>query len=361
MQRENAILLRSARVHAGRRSHESDANGSVLVDLVHGDVDWEYVADYAWMHGVTPLVYRSLSNLPAGRVPAGVLEGLREAFHKQGLMIHVQVRELHNVQEALAARDVPVIVFKGPALGAQAYGNPMLRKPGDLDVLIRKEHFSTARTVLEAQGYRGQVRRQDEEEYLRTRGGVAFIRGSFQVDLHWTLEQRRFDSLPFSFRLSSEAVRRDALEVQVQGRSVRTLSPQHHLLFLCFHGAKHFWQRLYLLCDIAELIRSHPELAWDDVLAHARDLKMTRILHLGVHLAHRHLDAPVPDSVVRAIHDDESVDVSARRAGHQLFEPHEAGLDSHLFRMGMLESLPDKISYVFNRSWRKISKLDWSI
>ncbi len=361
MQREVELLLRSARVHAGRSANGHDRNGAALAELTRGDVDWAYVTRSAWRHGVTPLIYRSLSDGPSERVPRDVLERLRAAFHKQGLMIHMQVGELQKVLDALSRRDVPAIVFKGPALGVQAYGNPMLRKPGDLDLLIRKEHFGVARSVLEACGYVGKVHHDDEEAYLRTRGGIAFARDTHQVDLHWTLEQRRFDSLPFAFQLPSDAVWRDSSDVRIGGRSVQTLSPQHHLLFVCFHGAKHFWQRLYQICDVAELIHSHPQLDWPGVLGQARELKMRRILHVAVHLAHHFLDAPVPASVVDAIRHNGALTDSARKAEAFPFEPNPEGLGSHLFRMEMLESVPEKISYVFHRSCRKFSKLDWSL
>ena len=52
------------------------------------------------------------------------------------------------------------------------------------------------------------------------------------------------------------------------------------------------------LCDIAELIRKHPDLDWDKVCHTAKSMGMTRNLSVGLWLAHSLLDAPIPQDVL---------------------------------------------------------------
>lgn len=355
MRDEDRLLLTCVQVGSGSAQADREESRRTLEALARGGADWDHLFDAAWTHGVTPLVHRGLQEVRSGLVPEHVLERMRQAFHKQGLMIHLQVQELREVLNTFSHHDVPVIVFKGPALAVQAYGNAAIRKPGDLDLLIPKDAFAHARTLLNERGYRSHVAKDDEERYLDTRGGSAFTRGPFQIDLHWTLEQRRFDSVPFSFQLPLEEVWRDSVEVPLNGGTVRTLSPAHHFLFVAFHGAKHYWQKLYLVCDVAQLIRSFPDLNWASVAEEAQRLRISRIVALAAHLAERYLHTPLPAALDKA----EGDGVPLERAGDWLFGRRSVDMGCHLFRMGLLERLPDKISYVFNRSWRKISKFNW--
>jgi len=62
-------------------------------------------------------------------------------------------------------------------------------------------------------------------------------------------------------------------------------------LFLCAHGAKHLWERLEWLCDLAALLARRPGLDWDAMLARARRRGAERIVLLALHLAHELLGA----------------------------------------------------------------------
>src|SRR5207244_11975507 len=67
----------------------------------------------------------------------------------------------------------------------------------------------------------------------------------------------------------------DALPISLPlgGTLVRTLSAEHLLLVLCAHGAKHCWERLGWICDVAELLRGTPALDLSGMLAQARSLR----------------------------------------------------------------------------------------
>jgi hypothetical protein len=53
----------------------------------------------------------------------------------------------------------------------------------------------------------------------------------------------------------------------------------------CLVGAKGRWQRLQMVCDVAECLRAHPDMDWSIVNAMARTTGTLRILHLGLLLA----------------------------------------------------------------------------
>lgn len=68
---------------------------------------------------------------------------------------------------------------------------------------------------------------------------------------------------------------------------------------LSVHGAKHFWERLNWLLDVAELTAGQP-VDWHLTIRIAAKLKSTRLLLLGLYLAHELMDAPLPQIVPRA-------------------------------------------------------------
>src|SRR6185437_16691088 len=97
--------------------------------------------------------------------------------------------------------------------------------------------------------------------------------------------------------LDGEDLWRRAVRIELEGAAVLTLAPADHLLYLCAHGAKHGWQALGGICDLAELIRassrtssptSSPTLSidWDELSVRAERAGARRALGLGVMLAH---------------------------------------------------------------------------
>src|SRR6185503_974491 len=71
-------------------------------------------------------------------------------------------------------------------------------------------------------------------------------------------------------------------------------APHELLLVLCLHGTKHYWSSLGWLVDVAELLRSHPQLDWEAIDAGTRELGCVRRVAVGLRLAQELLDAPLP-------------------------------------------------------------------
>jgi hypothetical protein len=76
---------------------------------------------------------------------------------------------------------------------------------------------------------------------------------------------------------------------------------------LCVHGAKDFWQKLIWVADIAELVRSYPELDWNQVAQRAGALRAERMLYFGLALASDLLDTKLPPEVVARVEADSAV------------------------------------------------------
>ena len=74
-------------------------------------------------------------------------------------------------------------------------------------------------------------------------------------------------------------------------------------IVLSLHAAKHAWGRLIWLCDLARLMNL-PRLNWTLIAEHAKDLRIVRILRVGMLLANRMLAAPIPDAADASLPQD---------------------------------------------------------
>jgi hypothetical protein len=128
---------------------------------------------------------------------------------------------------------------------------------------------------------------------------------------------------------------------------VLSLAPEDLLLLLCVHGGKHCWCQLNWICDVAELLRAHPELDWDQVLEQARTRGGMRMLLLGLRLARDLLEAPVPDEVSEKIAADRKLEWLSGKAWKWLFgdTPCSSKYEMWSFYLAMRERWRDRARY----------------
>src|SRR5690606_30321214 len=72
-----------------------------------------------------------------------------------------------------------------------------------------------------------------------------------------------------SFHVDMDELWSRHIIVNVSGIQLPTLSKEDCVLVLCAHGTQHRWQKLKWVCDLAELLRTHPDMDWDRIWATA--------------------------------------------------------------------------------------------
>ena len=290
---ELELLLLCARMTAG------PADRARMEALVRVEIDWDYLIGTAHRHRVLPLVCRSLASLPASAVPAQALARLRTAFHGNARRNLYLTRELFQVMDLLQGHDIATIPYKGPALAGRVYGDISLRQYADLDIIVPVKDVVRARALLMAAGYRPEKPMSDEQlrRFVIGEKDITLLheeRG-INLEIHWGVT-----TAEDPFRIPHGSLWSNLETCRVAGRVVRALGPEDLLLVLCVHGAKHRWERLGWLCDVAEIVRS-VGVNWDRALDSAGRLGGKRILFLGLTLARELLGAEPPPAVVRAM------------------------------------------------------------
>lgn len=264
--------------------------------LVGAGPDWEEVLKGARHHGVMPLLNRHLSGLGAPSVPAPVLGELSGYARKNAVHNLALSHALLELLDTLKQQGVEAVPYKGAVLASSAYGDLSLRSFNDLDIIVQPKDFGRASSSLSGLGYALSDNNPDEhfhETFVHSETGVS-------VELHHDVIRRRYFPTPLSLSTMWDGLTQSTL----LGRPVASFSPEDTLLLLCLHGSSHAWQGLTWIADVSEFVRAHPGLEWELVLQKAAQARISRIVLLGLHLAHTVLAAPLPEGVQRVLNAD---------------------------------------------------------
>ncbi|HEY0083909.1 MAG TPA: nucleotidyltransferase family protein [Pyrinomonadaceae bacterium] len=329
------------------RTRMDDKQVERLRQLLDGALDWEYILSFAENHSLLPLLYFHLHARAPEKVPPAVYEKLRERFRRISALNMYLSGELRRLLRLFAAHDIAAIPYKGPALAAQAYGNIALRHFGDLDILVRQRDVTRVMKLLVAEGYALHPPLNDVQQalMLRTQCNLPFTRDAHRliVEIHWRVSARLFSS-----PLDEEALWNDLRTDSFEGTQINALAPEDLLLSLCVHGAKHLWERLSWVADIAQLLEVQEDLNWTNLLERARRTGTERMLLLGLYVAHDLLGAALPAQVEGPLRDDPEIVFLAHQIYARLFTGGDDanGMSGYfIFQLKARRRLRDKFNY----------------
>jgi hypothetical protein len=92
--------------------------------------------------------------------------------------------------------------------------------------------------------------------------------------------------------------------VRLDAQEAPALSVEDELVLTCVHGAKHFWERLMWIADVAALVSRQTGIDWEGVAASAKAVGAERMLRTGLRLASDLLRAQLPDKVHAMVQTD---------------------------------------------------------
>jgi hypothetical protein len=289
MQREAELVVALCRTPLG------DSARQRIAKLIAASINWPlfFAKVAAW--GVEPLVLFNLNNNFAAELSADVRRrSARIEKNARGAAL-ANTLVLVEVVERFRSRRIEALVLKGPAVGVGAYGDPSLRAFSDMDLLVKPQDISAARDLVRSLGYRPDFESRSEAALLRAGHALEFSGQRMKVELHTVLVSRHL-----RFRIDDEPLWASAREIDCAGRQLRTLGAAEHFLFLCAHGAKHEWERLSWVSDIAHLGRRLSAHERRQSAALARAAHGKRILALAVRLArdiYGEADTPFDDVI----------------------------------------------------------------
>jgi Uncharacterised nucleotidyltransferase len=262
--------------------------------------DWTRLLVLAEDHGVTGHLAASLRGLEEDLVPTEIRQELADRQRAQNLFTLRLTAELFRILDRFTSEGIDALVVKGPVLAMQAYGDPAMRSYGDLDLLVRQRDIRRATELMCAAGYAAAIPLSAIDagkipgQYLFSMPDSKLI-----VELHNDRTLRYFPRPVALEDFFSRQVR-----VCLDSHEVPALSVEDELVLICIHGAKHFWERLMWVADIAALVSRQKNIDWEQVSASAKEVGAKRMLHMGLRLAEGLLKMPFPERIAPAVQAD---------------------------------------------------------
>src|SRR5687767_1814487 len=312
--------------------------------LTETPIDWKYFFLLARRHAIVPLVYKQLKH----HVPPEKLQQFKKHSLENSARNVVLTAELCRLIKLFSDEGIEAVPYKGPILALFAYDDLALRRFVDLDVIVKKQDVARARDLLLADNYAlsKPLTNEQQDLLLRTQNNLQFTKDNRRliVELHWEVAPHLFAST-----VQSEILWQHLVSFNLNGTTVQTLSADDLLFSLCVHGSRHLWERLGWICDVAELI-SRRNLNWTALLDRAARADGERMFLLGLHLADKLLNAPLPPEVKRRCAADKRLESLAADIVEHLFNgpEHIPATSTEIFKynLGVRKSLGARTRYL---------------
>ena len=253
-------------------------------------------------HGVIAQLHEQLHKEATGGIPGEIGKSLRDRHRAQLLFTLSLTAELFRLLEKFRSAGVESIVVKGPVLSVRAYGDPGLRQYVDLDFLIRARDLLSATRALMDLGFDPDVPIEAIQagkipgEYLFTRAGTPLL-----VELH---TEHTFRYFPRPLPMEDYFARRTM--VALDGNRVPALSTEDEFVLICIHGAKHFWERLMWIADVAAMTAGGTQLNWKIVRDSAKAVGAERMINVALRLVRELLQTEIPTEMKDPVESDRS-------------------------------------------------------
>lgn len=263
-----------------------------LAELLRGNLDWDKFLALTEDHRVLPAVHGFLADRT--EIPLSIKLAMHAKFIRHNYRVLRFCGELTAILRQFKLRRIRVIAHKGPMLAQELFGDVAMRQFGDLDFLLCADDVGRAKAALAELGFTPnlQLTKKQEQAYLGS--GYELVFGSQEeknlIELQWRILPR-FYSVEFDM----EALFRRSKAVQFGEHAVRVLGNEDLLLVLCVHAAKHQWEQLGMLRDLAASIRV--DMNWAGIWSEAKKLGIAKILGISLLLARNFVGCEIPDAI----------------------------------------------------------------
>lgn len=274
-------------------------------------VGWPRLLLLAEEHGVLGQLAACLNKgCSAPMVPSEIKQSLLERRRAQNFQTLLLTAELFRFLQIFGKAGVSALVIKGPVLAARAYADLSVRTYGDLDLLVRQRDIRRATELMIASGYQAAVP-LSAIDADKIPGQHLFSKpdSKLLVELHNDLTLRYF---PRAIPLEDFFARQ--VPVRFDTHEVSAPCVEDELVLICVHGAKHFWERLGWIADVAGIVAQQTRIDWERTASTARTVQSEHLLHTGLRLAADVLHAKLPEPISSRVRGDAAAAKLAARA-----------------------------------------------
>jgi len=292
----------------------------MVAEAINDGIKLDHFFATAERHGILALIYSTWSDCCSKLIPEDIETKVKNTVRLIGMSNLGKVSTLFQLITLLDQHNIPAIPFKGPLLACSIYNNLSLRSFCDLDVLVDINDVTSAYKILRKTGYTPEIefshsklkhliRTEDNLNFIHSQSGVA-------VELHWELSGR---CLPHALTL--ELIQPRLIDAKILNCTVRSLSNEDLLIYLCIHGSKHIWSRLEWLFSIHEVARQNRYLEWDLIFTLAEQWSAKRMLSVGLLAAQRLFGTKLPERALEKMNLDQQAVEMAESVANMFLNP----------------------------------------
>ncbi len=219
-------------------------------------------------------------------------------YTKWNLRANMEISFVASITEKAG---YPLVISKGPVLSKTLYGKAYLKTSSDLDWYTLPETMLPITALLQKEGYAQpystlRMTPRKWQAILSSKHDLPFTHPARKVvnEIHQTLPTSHQKSPPAIYQLATK----HALPAVWGDQPIKIFTNEDLFLYLCFHGAKHFWSRLNWLVDVNEMITNQAALNLNlpAVQATAQEYQLTHCLTQAYDLCRTFFGTPLPQA-----------------------------------------------------------------
>ncbi len=253
--------------------------------LSSGDnIDWNHFILLIKKHRLTFVTSNKVQELGIN-MPSSISLQLSEFNQNIKLKMLALVTEIKKLSQLFNHYKIDHIYLKGPVAAQQIYGDFTAKNSRDIDLLIKPNSIEESIHALENDGYQliypyHELNKAQKAYFNKVNNQLALFHPvkKIQLELHWRLFANQH-TLKYDFselNLGKE-------EIKIGEDKVYGLGEKHLLIYLCMHGAKHAWSKLYWLLEVTVLSKSSGNLS--TTLEEAKKVGVERAVYQFIQLS----------------------------------------------------------------------------
>ena len=341
--------------HEGRISDQANPRKIELTEP-----QWRNALEFALRHEITPMVAAALEEVQINVEGQPVLEQFRQHRAHNHARVDEQVSELIRIQALARRQGVRTTFYKGPETVERCGLDCRDWQFNDLDFFVPQQDIGALLTQLDEHGYRFQQEGADlnaevsqkdypmvrEKEHGGRINGLPTDHdglGDMIIEPHVQLVEPKFP-----LRLDYDEFLDRCETVGVLNARIDSFSVEDLLIIMCIAGTKSRWKNLKLVCFIAIILHQTRDVDLSELRERARKIGVSRMVTVGLALADKLLDAPLPEGWMPLSRANERF--VSRIIRHKLLNA-KVTFRFPPFSMVVarsLESYSDKLSYTYN-------------
>lgn len=276
--------------------------------LLTDNLNWSFIIDYAYHHGITPLLYYNLKRIGSlNHIPYEMMKKIEESYNMNSIHNFLLNKELAEILKLFEDNNINVILLKGAALFKLIPKYEAIRTMSDIDLLVKEKDIGIAIDLMGKLKYISCVPwklDKERETLLEYDAEIPFSNGKICAEIHWCLIPNKIYKL--TTKIDMDKIWEESLPTHINDIKTLILSPENLLLHLCLHlSVSHTFSGLKWHRDISEVINYYNDkINWDEIIEKSNEWNIRKAVYYTLYFSKELFNTPIPNTVLGKLSSD---------------------------------------------------------